>query len=240
MKNFFILSTVTVATLSSCDMLTHVAQSIVPSTTEIVSGLKAALTKGATIGSRSLNKPGAFLNNAALKIPMPPEVASVENKLRSIGLGSQVDKCVTALNQGAENAMGKAAPIFVSAIKNMNVSDAMGILKGADNAATNYLMSNTTSSLHTAFKPEIKSSLDKVGATKYWSTIFTTYNKIPFIKKKVETDLGQYVTKKGTTALFGEIAKQEKDIRTNVSSRTSDILKKVFNYADAQKTSYLK
>lgn len=240
MKNFFILSTVTVATLSSCDMLTHVAQSIVPSTTEIVSGLKAALTKGATIGSKSLNKPGAFLNNAALKIPMPPEVASVENKLRSIGLGSQVDKCVTALNQGAENAMGKAAPIFVSAIKNMNVSDAMGILKGADNAATNYLMSNTTSSLHTAFKPEIKSSLDKVGATKYWSTIFTTYNKIPFIKKKVETDLGQYVTKKGTTALFGEIAKQEKDIRTNVSSRTSDILKKVFNYADAQKTSYLK
>ena len=221
-------------------MLTHVAQSIVPSTTEIVSGLKAALTKGATIGSESLNKPGAFLNNAALKIPMPPEVASVENKLRSIGLGSQVDKCVTALNKGAENAMGKAAPIFVSAIKNMNVSDAMGILKGADNAATNYLMSNTTSSLHTAFKPEIKSSLDKVGATKYWSTIFTTYNKIPFIKKKVETDLGQYVTKKGTTALFGEIANQEKDIRTNVSSRTSDILRKVFNYADAQKTSYLK
>ncbi len=221
-------------------MLTHVAQSIVPSTTEIVSGLKAALTKGATIGSESLNNPGAFLNNAALKIPMPPEVASVENKLRSIGLGSQVDKCVTALNKGAENAMGKAAPIFVSAIKNMNVSDAMGILKGADNAATNYLMSNTTSSLHTAFKPEIKSSLDKVGATKYWSTIFTTYNKIPFIKKKVETDLGQYVTKKGTTALFGEIANQEKDIRTNVSSRTSDILRKVFNYADAQKTSYLK
>ena len=240
MKNFFILSIVTVATLSSCDMLTHVAQSIVPSTTEIVSGLKAALTKGATIGSESLNKPGAFLKNTALKIPMPPEVASVEKKLRSIGLGSQVDKCVTALNEGAENAMGKAAPIFVSAIKNMGVSDAMGILKGADNAATNYLMSTTTTSLHTAFKPEIKSSLDKVGATKYWSTIFTTYNKIPFIKKKVETDLGQYVTKKGTAALFGEIAKQEKDIRTNVSSRTSDILRKVFNYADAQKTSYLK
>lgn len=219
-------------------MLTHVAQSIVPSTTEIISGLKAALTKGATVGSASLNKPGAFLNNAALKIPMPPEVASVEKKLRSIGLGSQVDKCVTALNEGAENAMGKAAPIFVSAIKNMGVSDAMGILKGADNAATNYLISTTTTSLHTAFKPEIKSSLDKVGATKYWSTIFTTYNKIPFVKKKVETDLGQYVTKKGTTALFGEIAKQEKDIRTNVSSRTSDILKKVFNYADAQKTSF--
>ena len=149
-----------------------------------------------------------------------------------------MDKCVTALNEGAENAMGKAAPIFVSAIKNMSISDAMGILKGADNAATNYLMSTTTSSLHTAFKPEIKSSLDKVGATKYWSTIFTTYNKIPFIKKKVETDLGEYVTKKGTAALFGEIAKQEKDIRTNVSSRTSDILKKVFNYADAQKTSF--
>lgn len=219
-------------------MLTHVAQSIVPSTTEIVNGLKAALTKGATVGSESLNKPGAFLNNAALKIPMPPEVANVEKKLRSIGLGSQVDKCVTALNEGAENAMGKAAPIFVSAIKNMGISDAMGILKGADNAATNYLMSTTTTSLHTAFKPEIKNSLDKVGATKYWSTIFTTYNKIPFIKKKVETDLGQYVTKKGTTALFGEIAKQEKDIRTNVSSRTSDILKKVFNYADAQKTSF--
>ena len=243
MKKFFILSLAAAGTLTSCDVLMHAAKTLVPSTSEIVMGtseivmgLKEALTKGATTGSSTLNKPGAFLKNQALKILMPPEVSNIASKLRAVGLGSQVDKCENVLNEGAEKAMGKASPIFVSAIKSMSISDAMGILKGADNAATSYLISTTTSSLHTAFKPEIKTSLDKVGATKYWSTIFDTYNKIPFVSKQVESDLGQYVTKKGTTALFGEIAKQEKNIRGNVSTRTSNILRKVFNYADAQKT----
>ena len=238
MKKIFILSIAAAATLSSCDILMEAAKSLAPSTAEIASGLKEALVKGVSNGTTALNQPGAFLKNAALKILMPPEVRDVETKLRAVGLDGPVDKCIAALNEGAENAMGKASPIFISAIKNISISDAMGILKGNNVAATEYLKAQTTSSLITAFKPEIKASLDKVGATKYWTDIFSLYNKIPFVDKKVETDLNQYVSVKGTTALFGEIAKQETAIRTNVSERTSDLLKKVFNYADATRTWY--
>ncbi len=236
MKKFYILSFAAIASLSSCDILMNAASSLVPSTAEIAAGLKEALIKGVMNGTTSLNKPGAFLKNAVLKILMPPEVANIESKLRAVGLGSSVDKCINALNEGAENAMGKAAPIFKSAITSLSISDALGILKGENNAATKYLEQTTTSSLHTAFNPEIKTSLDKVGATKYWTDIFSLYNKIPLVTKKVETDLPKYVTGKATTALFGEIANQEKAIRNNVAERTSDLLKKVFNYADTQKS----
>ena len=198
------------------------------STDDIAGGLKEALSKGVENSTSLLSAPDGFFKNAAVKILIPPEAQKVEKTLRSAGLGSQVDQAILTMNRAAEDAAKSAAPIFLNAVKQMTITDAANILKGNDSAATTYLKASTTSALTTAFRPVIDSSLAKVDATKYWSTVTTTYNQMPFVKK-VETDLTTYVTGKALDGLFHEIALKEKDIRKNPAARTSDLLKKVFS-----------
>jgi hypothetical protein len=196
------------------------------STDEIVRGLKEALSVGAGNSAKKLHVPDGFFGNAAIKLLMPPEAQKVEKTLRSVGLGGQVDKAILAMNRAAEDAAEAAAPIFLDAIKSMSFEDALGILRGGDNAATNYLQSKTTASLTKAFRPIIDQSLQKVDATKYWDDVFTTYNK--FSRDKVNTDLPAYVTERALAGLFYQVAEEEKKIRKDPLARTSDILKKVF------------
>jgi hypothetical protein len=157
---------------------------------------------------------------------MPPEAQDVEKTLRRFGLGSLVDKTVLSLNRAAEDAAKSATPIFVDAIKHMTISDALGILRGGDFAATNYFKQKTTASLTAAFKPVISKSLNKVDATKYWSDVFTTYNR--FSNKKVETNLTAYVTQKAIDGIFYEVGLEEQKIRKDPAARVTDLLKQVF------------
>ncbi|MFY7651874.1 MAG: DUF4197 domain-containing protein [Chitinophagaceae bacterium] len=196
-------------------------------TNDIAAGLKEALTNGVTKGTNQLSALDGFLGNAAVKILMPEEAKQVEQKLRGLGMGKQVDDAIVSMNRAAEDAAKSAAPIFINAIKQLSLQDAMSILKGGDNAATNYLQSNTNAALTTAFKPVIESSLGKVDATKHWNTVFTSYNKIPFVKK-VNTDLTAYVTEMALKGIFFQIAAEEKNIRQNPAARATDLLKKVF------------
>jgi hypothetical protein len=193
---------------------------------EIVNGLKEALQVGAERGTSKLSMVDGFFKDAALKILMPQEAKKVENTLRNFGMGKQVDNAILAMNRAAEDAAKSAAPIFINAVKQMSFEDALGILKGGDFAATNYLKGKTTQSLTEAFRPVIESSLQKVNATKYWNTVFTTYNK--FGKEKVNTDLAAYVTEKALIGIFYQLGLEEQKIRKDPLARTSDILKKVF------------
>jgi hypothetical protein len=197
------------------------------STADISAGLKEALTNGTNKGTATLSQVDGFFGNAAVKILLPPEAKKVESTLRSMGLGKQVDDAILSMNRAAEDACKSAAPIFVNAIKQMSFEDAANILRGSDTAATGYLRGKTTADLTSAFSPVIKQSLEKVDATKYWNTLITTYNKIPF-QKKVNPDLAAYVTDKSLNGVFYQIALQEKSIRQDPAARTSDILKKVF------------
>ncbi|MBS3915799.1 MAG: DUF4197 domain-containing protein [Bacteroidetes bacterium] len=243
MNRTYFLGAVIALTFTSCDVLMQAASvTLAPTNDEVVSGLKEALVNGVSTGTSNLNKRGAFFSNAALKILLPQEVRDVEGKIRNnvmlnALIGPQLDKCVQAMNDGAENAMGKAMPIFKSAVTNMSFSDAMGILKGGKSSATNYLKSTTTTALHQAFKPEIQKALDEVKITEYWNPIVTNINKYKTLlglSKDIQTDLTMYVTEKATAGLFTEIEKEENAIRENPVKRTSEILKKVFNYADTQ------
>jgi len=193
---------------------------------EIIAGLKEALTVGTEKGTAMLSKENGFFGNELLKIVLPPEAQKIEKTLRSVGFGKQVDDAILTMNRGAEEACKEAAPIFVNAIKKMTVQDALGILKGADTAATGYLRNNTTATLTTAFKPIIDGALEKVGATKYWSTMVTTYNK--FSMQKINPDLSTYVTERALQGVFTQIAVEEKKIRKDPVARTSELLKKVF------------
>jgi len=195
-------------------------------TQEITSGLKQALTIGAEKGTSLLSKENGFFKNELLKIILPAEAQKVEKTLRSIGLGKQVDDAILSMNRGAEEACKQAAPIFVNAIRGMDVKDAVGILRGSDTAATAYLRGNTTSALTESFKPIIEESLKKVDATKHWNTMITAYNKVSL--KQINPDLTGYVTEKAIQGVFVQMAEEEKEIRRNPAARTTDLLKKVF------------
>lgn len=193
---------------------------------EVINGLKEALEVGTQRGTDKLSAIDGFFKDAAIKILMPPEAEKVEKKLRSVGLGKQVDNAILSMNRAAEDASKSATKIFIDAIKQMSIQDAFGILKGGDFAATNYLKEKTTAALTEAFRPVIENSLKKVDATKYWNTVFTTYNR--FSSDKVNTDLPAYVTDKALAGIFYQVGQEEQKIRKDPVARTTDILKKVF------------
>ncbi len=196
-------------------------------TDQVGDGLKEALIKGISNGSDIASQLDGYFKNPEIRIPFPTEVKKVEDKLRQLGMGNKVDEFVMTLNRGAEDAAKEAKPIFISAIRQMTIEDAWGILKGDQNAATNYLKRTTSAQLKEKFSPVIQSSLDKVSATKYYGDVTNTYNKIPFVEK-VNPDLNSYATDKAIEGLFTMIAKEEKNIRENPAARTTELLKKVF------------
>jgi hypothetical protein len=198
-------------------------------TAEVAEGLKEALIKGISTGSDLVSITDGYFKNPEIKIPFPPEVKKVEDAMRKIGLGGQVDKFVLTLNRGAEDAAKEAKPIFIAAIKSMTIQDAWSILKGEENAATEYLKRTTSASLKEKFKPVIQNSLNKVNATKYYGEIITRYNQIPFVEK-VNPNLDDYATDKAIEGLFVMIAKEEKNIRMDPVARTTELLKRVFGY----------
>jgi hypothetical protein len=196
------------------------------SNNDIVSGLKEALQVGTERGASKLSSVDGFFKDAAIKILMPAEAQKVEQRLRAMGLGKQVDNAILSMNRAAEDASKSATPIFVNAIKQMSIQDAVGILRGGNFAATDYLKSKTTASLTEAFRPVIEQSVAKVDATKYWNTLFTTYNA--FSTQKVNTDLAAYVTERALSGIFHQVALEEQKIRTDPLAQTTSILKKVF------------
>ena len=151
----------------------------------------------------------------------------VEKKLRDLGMNQQIDQIIVSINRAAEDASTSAKPIFIKAIKDMSISDAKKIVNGNKSAATDYLRNSTYLSLSKEFQPVIRTSLQKVNATKYWKSLIRAYNKIPFIKK-VNPDLEIYVTEKAIDGLFFMIEKEEKRIRENPKQRTTELLKKAF------------
>jgi hypothetical protein len=195
-------------------------------TDEIAKGLKEALQVGTTRSIDLLSKPDGFFGNAAVKILMPPEAEKIENTLRKLGFNKQVDEAILSMNRAAEDASKNAVPIFVKAIQEMSIDDAVGILKGKDDAATKYLQTKTTDNLTKLFRPIIDESLKKVDATKNWNSIVTQYNKFSF--KKINPDLAAYVTERSLSGIYFQIAAEEAKIRKDPVARSSDLLKKLF------------
>ncbi|MBK7375704.1 MAG: DUF4197 domain-containing protein [Chitinophagaceae bacterium] len=210
-----------------CEVIKQIPQSTGITEAEAADGIKEALSQGLAGAVLKLNKEDGFFKDAFYKILIPEDARRVENTLRDIGLGSMVDKAILQINRGAEDAAGYAKPIFANAIKNMSIQDAIGLVRNGDTSATHFFREKTTEQLIAAFTPVIRSSLDKVNATKYYGDMVNKYNSIPLVKK-INPDLTGYVTMKATNALFDLVAKEEKNIRSNFAARTTDLLKKVF------------
>ena len=214
--------------LCSCDILSKIPTGGGVTEAEAGEGIKEALGQGLVKAVLQLNKPDGFFKDALYKVLLPPDAKKIENTLRDLGMNKMVDKAILAINRAAEDAAGFAKPIFVDAIKSMTLSDAIGLVRNGDTSATHFFRVKTTDKLIAAFLPVIKSSLDKVEATKYYGDIVTTYNNFPTTFKKINPDLPGFVTGKATDALFDLLAKEEVNIRQNIVARTTDLLKKVF------------
>ncbi|WP_282044361.1 DUF4197 domain-containing protein [Winogradskyella flava] len=221
--------------LTACAELQQVVDSLpqseVLSNADIASGLRQALDLGIDEQVTKLTQKDGFYKNELVKILLPEELRKVDNALRKIGLSSLADDGIKALNRAAEDAVKEATPIFVNAVKDITFNDAKNILLGEDDAATNYLTSKTKTELYNKFKPVIDNSFSKVGADQIWTSLITKYNNIP-LTNNVNPDLTDYVTNEALEGVYTMIAIEEKEIRNKISSRTTDLLKKVFALQD--------
>ena len=239
MKKFYVLGILFLFSFTGCETAKSILDSVATgngslTNAEVVQGLKTALQLGTDSATTKLSALNGFYKDALVKIAMPPEAQKVEKTLRDIGLGSLVDKAVLSMNRAAEDASKYVGNTFISAIKQMTIQDAFGILRGGNTAATDYLKQKTTAQLTADFKPIISKSLENTNATKYWSDVFSAYNKLS--NKPVNTDLTAYVTEKALDGLFYKIGLEEQDIRKNPAARVTDILKKVFGNQNTAST----
>ncbi len=219
----------------SCDELQNVVGTIPGnggvSDVMIAGGLRQALDFGINKQVSKLTRKDGFYKNQLVKILLPEELQKVDKTLRDIGLGNLADQGLIVLNRAAEDAVKEATPIFVNAVKEITFNDAKNILLGPDNSATNYLQGKTNAALYDQFNPVIQNSFAKVGADQIWANIINKYNAIPFVNP-VNPDLTDYVTNEALKGVYKMIAVEEKQIRTRISSRTTDLLRKVFVLQD--------
>lgn len=224
------------ASFTGCDTLAQAGTAVLnsqsqPTNLEITAALKQALEQGATQSADQLSVVDGFFKNTAVKILFPPEAQKAERTLRSIGLGKLADDVILSLNRAAEDAAVQAKPIFVNAVKQMTLQDVTNILLGDKDAATQYFKRVTTPDLTGKFRPVIQTSLNKVGATRYYTDAVSAYNKIPLVSK-LNPDISDYVTQKAIEGVFFEVAQEELKIRQSIGARTTPLMQKVFAYAD--------
>lgn len=247
-KIIFIISVAFV--FSACAELQIIAEQYVgqsqPLTSKEVSlGLKDALQIGAKNAVANLSLNDGFYKSEMLKIMLPPEAKTLIEHIQMIPGGDEmVEKAILSINRAAEDAVKEAVPIFAQAVSQMSISDAFSILRGKDDAATQYLKKTTSPQLKDLFLPKVKKSLDKklvanVSTNESWNTLTTNYNKIAngiagkiANLQTINTNLDEYVTDKALDALFVKVAEEEKQIRKEPMKRVNDLLKRVFGELD--------
>ncbi len=198
---------------------------------ETASALKQALEKGVNAAVTQLGAVGGYLNDDAVRIPLPEDVETAVNALKLVGQGDKVDQFVESMNRAAEKAAPHAKEIFLESITSMTFSDARRILSGADNAATQYLERTTRDSLFEKFLPIVKNITDSYNVTSQYKSIAAGTSGVSSLlgsKEPLLTDIDSYVTNKGLDGLFSVMAQEEKDIRENPAARTTELLKKIF------------
>ncbi|MCH5598535.1 DUF4197 domain-containing protein [Niabella ginsengisoli] len=218
--------------LSGCDTLKNVAGTL--SNFEMSQGLKEALTQGLFSGFDAFANPNQ--GNALVKFAFPGEAAKIEKTLRDLGLTSVVNNVTSKFTNAMSLAVQKAKPVFLNSVKNMSIGDAASILLSGNNqAATQYFKASMTPQLMKEFKPIVDSTVRTTGASSEYNTLVKAYNAIPFLSKKLEPNLNDFIAARAIDGMFLYVAQKELDIRTNVSARTTPLLQRVFGYADLQK-----
>ena len=204
---------------------------------EIIKGLKDALNIGIENAVKSSSATDGFWKNTLIKLPFPEDAKKVKETALKFKMNGQVERFENTLNRAAEEASKEATPIFIKAIKNMTISDGIAILNGGEGAATNHLQNATTQELKIAFLPKVKSAIEKVELTKYWTPLIDKYNTVNRFTggQNINPDLNGYVTDKAISGLFKLVAIEENKIRkdpakalTGITNTGVETVKSVF------------
>lgn len=224
----------TVDELSKNEGVTQAASSLL-SNNEMAEGLKQALANGVETSIKTLGKKDGFMGNSLVQIPVPDSLAMVEKTARSVGQGKYVDQFISTMNHAAEEAVPEAAELLSEAIRQMSVEDASNIIKGPDDAATQYFRQVAGDSLAAKFQPVIEKATNQFGVASAYKNLVSQATPMlnnPLLSSFVPAealDVDQYVTDQTLDGLFTYIALEEKRIRDNPAARTTDLLKKVFS-----------
>ena len=198
-----------------------------PDSNTIIAGLKEALSIGAKNGVTTVSKVDGYFGNQLIKIPIPENIQKTEKMLRKVGLNKEVDAFILSMNRAAEKAAPQALSFFTDAVKEMTSPDAVGILRGNDTAATDFLKSKTYDKIYGAFKPVVSSAMNDVGVTHAFKQMMDKARSIPLLKKE-SVDLDHYVTSKALDGLFIVVGQEEKKIRKDPAARVTELLRTVF------------
>ena len=199
------------------------------SSKEIAEGLKEALKVGSKKSIDILGKQDGFYKDKSVKIPMPDSLKKVDKILRDIGQKDLANKFVKTMNRAAEKSVQSTATIFVSAIKQMTLKDAVKIYKGKEDEATRYFRKTKSSEIHETIKPIVSKATKETGVTSYYKDISKKIRNLHPSLAKEMPDIDNYVTEKTMDGIFYKLAKEEALIRKDPVARTTDILKKVFS-----------
>lgn len=217
---------------AACDSIKKIASALIPSDLEMALGLKQALEQGLFKTFDAFQNPQV---NPALAFAFPGDAEKIIKTLNNLGLGSYVETVTGKFNRAASSAFTTAKPIFLNSLQHMSIIDAAKILvTNNDHAATDYFKASTRNELTAAFKPIADSSIKAEGADKEWAKVAKVVNDLPFVNIKVENSLTEFVTARAVDGMYLIVAEEEKNIRHDIGFRKTDLMKKVFGYADEQ------
>lgn len=218
--------------LSSCDTLNKIAGVLAPSEYEMITGLKDALSQGLFKSFDAFADPNG---NPFVRFVFPGDAAKIEKTLHDLGLDKMVNTVTSKFTYATSSAVGAAKPIFLESVKKMSFKDALSVLV-TDNthAATEYFKSAMSPELMVAFRPIVDSTINVQGAAKEWTSLVNVYNKIPLINNKLEPSLTDFIAARAIDGMFKVVANEEENIRTKYEFRKTDMMKKVFGYAEQE------
>lgn len=232
MKRTILIFLLSISIFGSYQCSTLKKLGLIPSELEMAMGLKDALSQGLFKGFNAFADPNG---NPLVRFVFPGEAEKIEKTLRDIGFDKMINQVTGKFTKAMSSAVAVSKPLFFDAIKNMSIKDAAKILV-TDNthAATDYFKSEMKPGLMTAFRPIVDSTIKTEGADKEWSSITNVYNKIPFINKPLENNLTDFISARVIDLMFVMVASEEEQIRTKYELRKTDMMKKVFSYAEQE------
>ena len=198
---------------------------------EVTQALKDALSRSIVLSAASAGRTDAYFANPQLKIELPEDADKLQNTLRKLGFGTEIERSVLQLNRAAERAAARAKPVFIKAITSMSIDDPFDLLKGEPDAATRYLIDESRDELHEQFRPIVSEALVETSAAYYYADIVKRYNALPLVFD-VDPDLEDYATEQALDGLFLLMAQEEARIRTLASSRSTRLMRRVFGSLD--------
>jgi hypothetical protein len=223
---------------SSCTEMSQILQSGAvtagqPDEAALSRAVKESLELGSSRAADLLSKAGGYQNSSRYRIRLPQALQPIAGRLRQFGLGGQVDRIETLMNQGAEHAAVEAKAVFISAVHSMTITDAMTIVRGGNTAATDYFRQHTEADLRQRYLPIIKSNLQQVGFYNQYQQLLTAYKRLP-LADKPDLDLEQHVLTQSLNALFTQVGEEEKAIRQDPLGRGSQAIAAIFGRQPAR------